>query len=144
MTENSATPHITHIGIVVRDMEKAVREWTERYGFKVVDELWVDVEGLHSVFVSPGNSRTEGFTIELMEPTDPDNLDGVVARRLAERGEGFFHLAMWTEDPPAVGEQLRGHGAVVIDVPPPGEGEPPRVIVHPKTSNGVLVELYGS
>jgi methylmalonyl-CoA epimerase len=131
---------ISHIGIVVHDLETAVRLWTETFGLKVARRLEIPVEGIRSVLVSAGGTLEE-MAIELMEPTDLSDMDNAVARRLARKGEGFYHLALEVEDVAGSGTVLKGRDLTVIDRPPAIEGEEMRWLVHPKSSNGVMVEL---
>jgi methylmalonyl-CoA epimerase len=131
---------ISHIGIVVRDLEVAVQLWTETFGLKVARRLEIPVEGIRSVLVSQGGTLDE-MAIELMEPTDQSDMGNAIARRLARKGEGFYHLAIEVEDVEASGSALANQALTVIDRPPAIEGDAMRWLVHPKSSNGVMVEL---
>jgi len=138
----SQTEAITHLGIIVDDLKSAAAEWEERYGMKVVDELDVEVEGVRSLFLSPGYKRDEGFCIELVEPKDKSDMGNAVAKRLADSGEGVFHIALRMDDAMAAEPRLRELGATVYAAPSAGLGEPGRTLVHPKSANGVLLELF--
>jgi methylmalonyl-CoA/ethylmalonyl-CoA epimerase len=131
---------ISHIGVVVRDLDSAVKLWTEAYGLKVFSRLDIPVEGIRSVLLSPGGSPDE-MSIELMEPTDKSDMSNAVARRLARAGEGFYHVAVEVEDVEASGKALAERDMTVIERAPVVEGEAMRWVVHPRSSNGVLVEL---
>lgn len=131
---------ISHIGIVVRDLDSAVKLWTETYGLKVAHRLEIAVEGIRSVLVSAGGTLDE-MAIELMEPTDQSDMSNAVARRLSRAGEGFYHLAVDVNEVAPSGAALREAGMTVYDRPPVGEGDATRCLVHPKSSNGVMVEL---
>jgi methylmalonyl-CoA epimerase len=131
---------ISHIGIVVRDLDAAVKLWTETYGLKVFARLDIPVEGIRSVLLSPGGTRDE-MAIELMEPTNKSDMNNAVARRLDRVGEGFYHLAVLVNDVEGTGKALDDQGMAVIDRPPAVEGDLMRWLVHPRSSNGVLVEL---
>lgn len=133
---------ITHVGIVVGDLESATAQWCERYGLRVVDELHVPVEGIRTRMLSPGYARHDGFCVELMEPLDKSDMNNVIARRLAENGEGVFHLAMRVDDVRAAEASLREAGVNAFAAPEAEEGEGPRTLVHPKSANGVLLELW--
>jgi methylmalonyl-CoA epimerase len=133
---------ITHLGIVVNDLATATQQWCDRYGLQVVDELHVDVEGIRSVMLSPGYGRQEGFCVELMEPVDKSDMSNAVARRLAERGEGVYHIAMRVDDALGAESKLREAGVNAFGAPPAEAGEGPRTLVHPKSANGVLLELW--
>ncbi len=133
---------ITHIGLIVHDLGKATHEWCDRYGLEIVDELEVHVEGIRTVMLSPGYARQEGFCLELMEPLDKSDMHNAVARRLAERGEGIYQIAMRVDDAAAAESRLREAGVNAFGAPPAVAGEGPRTLVHPKCANGVLLELW--
>jgi methylmalonyl-CoA/ethylmalonyl-CoA epimerase len=132
---------MSHIGIIVEDLDRAVEEWCERYGLVVVGEETVEVEGVRNAYVSPGPSRQEAACIELIEPLDKSDMTNAIARRLANKGEGLYHAAFFVDDPVSDGQGLREHGVTVIDRDPAGEGERPRAVIHPKSANGLMLEL---
>ncbi len=132
---------ISHIGIVVDDLDGAISLWTDAFGWRVIERMTVEVEGMRSVFVSPGHARGSGTVVELIEPLDKDDLSSPITRRLAETGPGIFHIGIFADDPPAESERLRGLGLFVLDLPPAANGEPPRAVVHPKSADGVLLEI---
>ena len=100
----------------------------------------IAVEGIRSAFLSQHGKPGEMF-IELMEPTNKADMNNAVARRLARSGEGFYQLALRVDDIDAVGKSLTEKGLTLYDRAPVGEGDKHRWVVHPKSSNGVLVEL---
>src|ERR1044071_7556447 len=125
---------ISHIGIVVHDLEAALGVWRDQLGFKQFAEARIEVEGVRSVFLSL-SGRPGEMSIELMEPLDKSDLGNAVARRLAKRGEGFYHLALVTDDVAA-----SGRGLPVIDRPPlPGAAQG-RWLLDPRDANGVMIE----
>lgn len=132
---------MSHIGIIVEDLDQAVEEWCDRYGLQVVEGGTVEVEGVRNAFVSPGPGREEAACVELMEPLDKSDMSNPIARRLAKVGEGVYHAAFWVDDPATAGERLRDEGVTAIDAPPTEEDAQPRAIVHPKSANGLLLEL---
>ncbi len=130
---------ISHIGILVEDLDAAVETWTAILGFKKYSELEIGVEGIRSVFLSVGGTADE-MSIELMEPLDKSDRSNAVARRLAKSGEGFYHLAVEVGDIEASGRSLAGRGLTVLQRPPTSDQHAPRWLVHPKDANGVMVE----
>ena len=125
---------ISHIGIVVHDIEAALRIWRDQLGFRQFDEARFEVEGIRSVFLSR-SGRSGEMSIELMEPLDKSDMNNPVARRLAKRGEGFYHLALVTEDVAASGRDLP-----IIERPPlPGAAQG-RWLLHPRDASGVMIE----
>ena len=131
---------VSHFGIVVQDLESAVDLWTDAYGMKVFRRLEVASEGIRSVLVSPSGESGD-MAIELMEPIDKSDMSNAVARRLARAGEGFYHVALEVDDTEASGKALADRGMTVRDREPVSEGGAMRWVVHPRDSNGVLVEL---
>ncbi|HLY38634.1 MAG TPA: VOC family protein [Candidatus Binatia bacterium] len=130
---------ISHIGVVVHDIESALRFWRDTLGFKQFAEARFDVEGIHSVLLSLSGKPGE-TSIELMEPLDKSDMGNAVARRLAKKGEGFYHLALVSDDVPADGRSLRARSVTVIErdaLPGATHG---RWLVHPKDANGVMIE----
>lgn len=131
----------SHIGVVVEDLDKAKAEWCERYGLNLVGEEMVEVEGVRNAYVSTAETKDGATCIELIEPLDKGDMSNAIARRLAQSGEGVYHAAFVVEDPAGAGEQLRGHGVTVIDRDPVDEDSAPRAVIHPKSANGLLLEL---
>ena len=130
---------ISHIGIVVHDIEAALRIWRDGLGFKQFAEARIDVEGVRSVFLSL-SGRAGEMAIELMEPLDKADMSNAVARRLARSGEGFYHLALVTGDVAGSGRRLRERSVPLLERPAlPGAAQA-RWLVHPKGANGVMIE----
>ena len=130
---------ITHIGIVVEDIAEAEKFWSERFGLKRYAELEVEVEGIRSIFLSVGGTPDE-MSIELIEPYDKSDMSNAVARRLAQSGEGFYHLAVEVADVAASSSELKENHMRVIDRPALEPEDSARWLVHPKDANGVMVE----
>jgi methylmalonyl-CoA epimerase len=130
---------ISHIGVVVSDMEAALHIWRDKLGFKQFDEAHFDVEGIRSVFLSLSGTAGE-MSIELMEPVDKSDMDNPVARRLAARGEGFYHLAVVTDDVAASGRSLARRSLPIIERPPVGSATQARWLIHPNAANGIMIE----
>jgi len=130
---------ISHIGVVVNDIEAALRIWRDTLGFKQFAEARFDVEGIRSVFLSVSGKPGE-MGIELMEPLDKSDMSNAVARRLATKGEGFFHLALVTNDVAASGRALAEKSVAIIDRPPVDGAIQGRWLTHPKAANGIMIE----
>ena len=130
---------ISHIGVVVRDIEQALTIWRDGYGLKPFKDLTIEVEGIRSLFLSVSGGPGE-FAIELMQPLDPDDHSNAISRRLAEHGEGFYHLAVIDDATDVTAEKLRAAGMEIIQRPPLEGAEQGRWLVHPRSGNGVMVE----
>lgn len=130
---------ISHIGIVVADREKALSIWRDLFGLKQFAEMRIEVEGIHSVFLSVSGKAGE-MAIELMEPLDKTDMSNPVARRLAQKGEGFYHIAVVADDVAKAGRLLKQGGLSLIERPAVGDADAGRWLVHPREANGVMVE----
>ncbi len=130
---------ISHVGVIVNDMEEALVIWRDKLGFKQFSEAYFDVEGIRSVFLSLSGNPGE-MSIELMEPIDKSDMNNPVARRLAKAGEGFYHLAVVTDDVSATGATLEQKSLPIIERPPVGAATQGRWLIHPKAANGIMIE----
>ncbi|MFJ6263336.1 VOC family protein [Rhodococcus erythropolis] len=133
----------SHVGIVVKDLEKSIEVWTKILGLTVVERMDVEAEGVRSAFLSTGAAYGHGTCIELIEPIDHDDQNSTIARRLTDHGEGVFHLAFRTADAAEAARSLTNAGLRAFELPPAGTESTPRAIVHPKSANGILVEILG-
>jgi methylmalonyl-CoA/ethylmalonyl-CoA epimerase len=133
---------LSHIGVIVEDLEAATKLWTETFGLIKYDEMVVEVEGIRNVMLSVGGTADE-MSIELIEPLDKTDMSNALARRLANSGEGFYHLAVHVGDEVATGQELRDAGLQVFDRPAISADYTPRWLTHPKSSSGVMVEGMG-
>ena len=130
---------ISHIGVVVNDLANATAFWCETYGLKKYAEYETDVEQIKACLLSVSGEPGE-MSIELIEPLDKSDLSNPVARRLARNGEGFYHLAVKVDDVAGSGEVLEKRGLKVIHRAPVEGQSGKRWLVHPKSSNGIMVE----
>ncbi|MGD8398448.1 MAG: methylmalonyl-CoA epimerase [Anaerolineae bacterium] len=124
---------IDHIGIVVRDIEKALAVYETALGLTLEDVVDVPGQQVRVAFLPLGESN-----VELVQPTAQDT---GVGRFLEKQGEGVHHLCVEVEDIEAALARLKEHGVRLIDEVP-REGAHGRVaFVHPKGAHGVLLEL---
>src|SRR5215813_9707314 len=130
---------ISHIGVLVNDIEAALRIWRDQLGFKKFSESRFEVESIRSVLLSLSRRRGE-MSIERMESIDKSDMGNALARRLANVGEGFYHLAVVTDDVAASGAALARRGLPIIERPPVAAGAQGRWLVHPTAANGVMIE----
>ena len=124
---------VHHVAIVVRDMDAALGVYRDRLGLPLDVLLPIESDGVRIAFLPVGES-----SIELVEPTDPST---GVARFLETRGEGFHHVCLETDDVAAELERLAAEGLELIDKVPRRGAEGPVAFIHPRSCNGVLVEL---
>lgn len=125
---------IHHIGIAVQDLDSALEFYRGSLGMQVTERVEVPAEGVEIAFLPVGESE-----IELLRPLDKENSIG---RFLANRGEGVHHICLQVDDIEAVVKNLTDEDAVMateIRSHPDGMRY---VFVHPKSTHGVLLELY--
>lgn len=125
--------NIHHVGIVVRDLQRAYGFWRDTLGLPLVKEAELADQGVRAALLAAGDSE-----IELLEPLSPDT---GVARFLASRGEGLHHLCFRTSHVDHHLEQLKARKVALLDTTA-RHGLAGRIaFLHPKACHGVLVEL---
>jgi len=125
---------INHIAVAVNDIESALPFWQEALGLKLDHTEDVPSQKASVAFLPVGESE-----IELVQPTSADT---GTAKFLAERGPGMHHLCFEVDDIEGMLAQLQAKGVRLInDTPLELEGRR-MAFVHPKSTGGVLIELY--
>jgi len=125
---------IDHIGIAVKGIEQAGKFYTDILGLEIEDIEHVADQKVNVAFVPVADSE-----VELLASTDSD---GPVAKYLDSRGEGVQHIAFRVEDIEEALKELKEKGVRLIDqAPRKGAGGAKIAFIHPKETNGVLVEL---
>ena len=128
---------IDHIGIAVRDMAASNELFQKLLGAAPYKIEVVESEGVTTSFFQTGESK-----VELLEATHPDS---PIAKFLEKRGEGIHHIAFEVTDIEAEINRLEGEGFVLLNkIPKPGADHKLVAFLHPKSTNGVLVELCQS
>ncbi|MCQ6275370.1 methylmalonyl-CoA epimerase [Bacillus sp. V3B] len=129
-----APKQIEHIGIAVKDLEESVQLYTELLGLTCLGYETVESEKVRVAFLEIGETR-----LELLEPTSPDS---PVAQFIEKRGEGLHHIALQVDNSIERLEFLKDHGVKLInEVPKQGAHGNLVAFLHPKSTNGVLLEL---
>ena len=125
---------IEHIGIVVKDLKAADEVFSRLLNKSCYKVEKVEREGVSTSFYQIGESK-----IELLEATDPSS---AIAKYIDKRGEGMHHIAIDVENIEEEMERLKKEGFVLINESPQ-KGADNKLIcfLHPKSTNGVLVEL---
>jgi methylmalonyl-CoA/ethylmalonyl-CoA epimerase len=125
---------IEHIGIAVKNMDDANVLFEKLLGVPSYKEEEVESEGVLTSFFQTGSNK-----IELLMATNPES---PIAKFLEKKGEGIHHIAFDVEDIYAEIERLKNEGFILInEVPKKGADNKLVVFLHPKNTNGVLVEL---
>ncbi len=126
--------HIDHIGVAVKDIESAGKFYTDILGLKVADVENVADQKVNVAFIPITDSE-----VELLASTHED---GPVAKYIEARGEGVQHIAFRVENIDDALAELKEKGVRLIDQEPRnGAGGARIAFIHPKETNGVLVEL---
>ncbi|SHL26372.1 methylmalonyl-CoA epimerase [Flavobacterium saccharophilum] len=125
---------IEHIGIAVKNMNDANVLFEKLLGVPSYKEEEVESEGVLTSFFQTGTNK-----IELLTATNPES---PIAKFLEKKGEGIHHIAFDVEDIYSEIDRLKSEGFVLInEVPKKGADNKLVVFLHPKNTNGVLVEL---
>lgn len=125
---------IEHIGIAVNNLEVSNQLFEKLLGVPAYKMEEVASEGVKTSFFMNGPNK-----IELLEATTPDS---PIAKFLEKKGEGIHHIAFDVEDIVAEIERLKNEGFTVLnETPKKGADNKLVAFLHPKGTNGVLVEL---
>ncbi len=125
---------IEHIGIAVKDLAQAEEVYAKLLGSPSYKREVVEREGVITSFFRTGPNK-----IELLESTRPD---GPIAKAIEKRGEGLHHIAFEVDDIRAEMARLKAEGFQLLSEEPKlGADNKLVCFVHPKSANGVLVEL---
>ena len=125
---------IEHIGIAVKDLEVSNIVFEKLFGAPAYKFEDVESEGVSTSFFSSGPNK-----IELLAATNPDS---PIAKFIEKKGEGIHHIAFDVEDIFAEIERLKSEGFIVLnEVPKKGADNKLVAFLHPKSTNGVLIEL---
>jgi len=125
---------INHVAIVVKDVDEALKFWHLALGLKVENIERNDHEAVEIAFLPLGDSE-----IELIAPITEDS---GVAKYLAKHGPGLHHIAIEVDSMDASIAQLTNGGAELIDAPKTHPDGTKYAFIHPKSTGGVLLELY--
>ncbi|MBC7921509.1 MAG: methylmalonyl-CoA epimerase [Ferruginibacter sp.] len=125
---------VEHIGIAVHNLAEANAVFARLLGAEPYKTESVVSEGVRTAFFRIGETK-----IELLEATHPDS---PVARFLGRKGEGMHHIAYEVADIGTEMQRLRAEGFVLLnETPKRGADNKLVCFLHPKSTNGVLIEL---
>ena len=125
---------INHIGLATESIAEALRVFGDGLGLAVSGEEDVPGDNVRVVFAPVGESR-----FEFLEPVGNE---GPLQKFLEKRGPGIHHICLEVEDLRGMLQHLDALGVELIDREPrPGANGTMVAFVHPKSANGVLVEL---
>ncbi len=125
---------IEHLGIAVKDLTASNELFSKLLNVPPYKTESVESEGVNTAFFQMGETK-----IELLEATNPDS---PIAKFIEKRGEGIHHIAFDVTDIYAEVARLKAEGFTVLnETPKPGADNKLVVFLHPKSTNGVLIEL---
>ena len=126
--------NIEHIGIAVKDMDVSKDLFSKLLNVAPYKSEEVESEGVETVFFKTGETK-----VELLAAT---NDDSPIAKFLAKKGEGIHHIAFEVADIDAEIKRLEGEGFKLINDKPKNGADNKRIaFLHPKSTNGVLIEI---
>jgi methylmalonyl-CoA/ethylmalonyl-CoA epimerase len=125
---------IEHIGIAVSDIKKSNELFSKLLGTIPYKSETVESEGVTTSFFRTGDNK-----IELLEALNPES---PIAKFIAKKGEGIHHIAFDVDDIHSEMKRLQAEGFILLnEAPKKGADNKLVCFLHPKSSNGVLVEL---
>ncbi len=126
--------NVEHIGIAVKDMVASNDLFTKLLNIAPYKSESVESEGVLTSFFKVNETK-----IELLEASNPDS---AIAKFIEKRGEGIHHIAIEVDDILAEMKRLESEGFILLNAEPKlGADNKLVCFLHPKSSNGVLVEL---
>ncbi|MEX0660141.1 MAG: methylmalonyl-CoA epimerase [Balneolaceae bacterium] len=129
--------HIDHIGIAVKDLDKAIETYSKLLNKPCLKTETVESEHVETAFFQTGESK-----VELLGATSSDS---VIESYIAKRGEGLHHVAFEVGDIKKELNRLKEEGFTLLnEQPKKGADNKWVAFVHPKDNHGVLIELCQS
>lgn len=125
---------IEHIGIAVKDLSISIPLYEKLLNTSCYKQEEVSSENVTTAFFKTGPNK-----IELVQSTTED---GVIAKFIEKKGEGIHHIAFDVTDIYAEMERLKNEGFTLLNEKPKDGADNKLVcFLHPKNTNGVLIEL---
>ena len=131
---------VEHIGIAVKSLADSIPLFEKLLNSKCYKIEQVEGEKVNTAFFQTDLlTEQSGSKIELLESTDAK---GIIARFIEKKGEGLHHIAFDVADIEAEMKRLKNEGFVLLnETPKPGADNKLICFLHPKHTNGVLIEL---
>ena len=125
---------VEHIGIAVKTLADSVPLFEKLLNSQCYKTEVVETEKVNTAFFKTGDTK-----IELLESIDEN---GVISKFIDKKGEGLHHIAFEVENIDAEMERLKSEGFILLnDKPKKGADNKLVCFLHPKSTNGVLIEL---
>lgn len=131
---------VEHIGIAVKSLADSIPLFEKLLNSQCYKIEQVESEKVNTAFFQTDlPTEQSGSKIELLESTDAK---GIIARFIEKKGEGLHHIALEVADIEAEMKRLKNEGFVLLsETPKPGADNKMVCFLHPKHTNGVLIEL---
>ena len=125
---------LEHIGIAVKSLSHSIPLFEALLNTSCYKEEFVETESVKTAFFTVGSQK-----IELLEDSDPE---GIISKFISKKGEGIHHIAFAVTDIEAEMKRLSAAGFVLLrESPHSGADNKLVCFLHPKSTNGILVEL---
>ena len=125
---------IEHIGIAIKDAKTSVDLFSKLFDAQPYKTETVESENVNTIFFQVGDNK-----IELLESTSSES---AISKFIEKKGEGIHHIAFDVKDIYAEIKRLKSEGFVFINEEPKNGADNKLIaFMHPKSSNGVLIEL---
>ncbi|CAI8163228.1 MAG: Uncharacterised protein [Polaribacter sp. SA4-10] len=126
--------NIEHVGIAVKSLDKSNKIFAALLGTSHYKTEEVKSENVRTSFFKSGQNK-----IELLESTEPE---GPIAKFIEKKGEGIHHIAFAVDDIVSEISRLKEEGFIILnEIPKKGADNKLVAFLHPKSTNGVLIEL---
>ena len=125
---------VEHIGIAVKSLDQSIPLFEKLLNTSCYKTEQVASENVNTAFFQKGETK-----VELLESSNPD---GVIRKYIEKKGEGMHHIAFDVQDIRAEMDRLKSEGFILLnDQPKKGADNKLVCFLHPKSTNGVLLEL---
>jgi methylmalonyl-CoA/ethylmalonyl-CoA epimerase len=126
--------HVEHIGIAVKDLNISIPLFEKLLKTDCYKTEIVESENVKTAFFQTGETK-----IELLQSL---NEDGVIAKFIGKKGEGLHHIAFEVEDIYDEIKRLKQEGFIFLNEEPKRGADNKMIcFIHPKTTNGILIEV---
>ena len=123
-----------HVGIVIKDTKEVVSLFSNLFGFKITEPRTFPEEGFKSTLVSK-----EEVTLELIEPIGSE---GIIQKFVEKHGGGLHHISIQVDDLEGEIKRLKTQGVKFVNEEPSRVSETSKIVfIHPRSANGLLIEL---
>jgi methylmalonyl-CoA/ethylmalonyl-CoA epimerase len=125
---------VEHIGIAVDKLKVSIPLFEKLLNTECYKTELVESEQVTTAFFRQGETK-----VELLEST---HADGIIAKYISKKGEGIHHIAFEVEDIEAEMKRMQQEGFILLnEKPKPGADNKLVCFLHPKSTNGILIEL---